>query len=175
MIGWVALEFLVTPQVKEKAPYVYESGISGLYDPGPDGDAVRSDDGARGADGGGVRARGVRGAAPVGGRGDRRLDRRVRGADGDELRGPQVGRARDRAAGGVRDPAGGGGGADALLVRIDRPADPVAVGRGGRAGHRGIRRGRVHDAAGSVGDPPVRVLRADRAADLRDRADLYSH
>src|SRR5580693_6568952 len=126
MTGCGVLEFLQGPRVEEIVSYVNTYGLCGLFDPGPDGDAVRADDGAGGADGGGVRAGGVRGAAPVGGRGDRRLDRRVRGADDHELRGPQVGRAGDRAAGGVRDPARGGGGADALLVRVDRPADPVA-------------------------------------------------
>ena len=79
--------------------------------------------------------------------GDRRRIGRVRGADGDELRGAEVAGAGDRAAGGVRAPARGGGGADALLVRVDRPADPVAVGRGHRAVHRGVRRDRIHHEA----------------------------
>ncbi len=112
------------------------------------------------------------------GAGDRRLDRRVHRADGDELRRQEVGRA--SAIGllvGVRGPAGGGGGADAgVLVRIDRPADPVAVGRGDRAVHRRVRGDRVHDAAGPVGDPRgLSFFALIALLDLRDRADLHSH
>src|ERR1700722_10337558 len=160
---------------RENGSYVLGYGLPRVRGAGADVDAVRSDHGPCRADGRVLRRRGLRRAEPVGGRADRLVDRRLRGADDHELRGAAVGGRRDGAAGDLRRADGRGVGADACLVRHDQPGDPVAGGRCDGAVHRRVRRVRVPDAAGPVGVAAVLVHRADRAAARRDRADLRAH
>ena len=177
---WLGVvHFWRRPRLRRSA-YVHKSGLHGVFHPGQTATLFGQTMGlvaltaalfALGALRGGTCPRG----------GDRRLDRRVRGADGDELRGAEIDCAGDRAAGGVRDPAGGGRRPRSTGTSTD---PQILWSRSGRRRcHRGVRRDRTRPG-GPVGYHPVCVLCADRAAIFgivlifihsRTGADLRDH